>query len=188
MGNYVPKGGHAKDPEVRAAKLAAAVAEGRSSGPGDPPFEEGNVVAVVHGATSDRIVGLRAQAKLEACLVDPSFPEHVKQPYVRDTLKSWCWVRSRIELYWEMCENLGPEKALSELTKTDERVKIFEGGTRRKASQSKLTSPEAMLKQWEAHALNLARELGLTPMALAKLGKDIAATQVRITQLWEEDE
>lgn len=183
------KGGHAATPEERAAKRAAAVAEGRmSEAPAHAPFEAGNVVSVIHGANSDRIVSVRAQAKLESCLSDSGFPEHAKQPYLRDSLKSWCWVRARIELYWEMCENLGPDKALSELATTDERVKIFEGGTKRKAQTAKRMSPESMLKQWEAHALNLANALALTPLAMAKLGKDVASTQRDLASYWAEIE
>lgn len=159
-----------------------------SEAPAHAPFEPGNVVSVHYGAHSDRIVSLRAQARLEACLADPGFPEHVKQPYVRDTLKSWCWVRSRIELYWEMCERMGPDKALEELSTVDERVKIFEGGTRRKSAAAKRMSPEDMLRRWEAHALNLANALGLTPLALAKLGKDIAAGQRDLASYWAEIE
>ena len=185
--------GRSKDPAERARKREAAIAAGLMRGTPDVvrvPFGEGNEVAVTHGAYSDSVLSPRAAAKMEQWLADPDFPEHAKKPYLRDVLRSYAWIRARIDLYWEMCDELGPERAIEELTTTTEKVtgSLEAGDFVRRSKSRKRMAPEETLRRWDASALKYAEQLGLTPMARAKLGKDVSSTAVNLAQVFTESE
>lgn len=184
--------GRSKDPEERRRKLERSIAEGRSQGPGnDSPRAEAfgprNLVPVTHGAYSARLVNPRAEAKLQAWLGDGDLPEYAKHPAQRWTLRSLARTEVRLELVDELCESMALEDALSELTVTEERERSMgDGAKRRRVRTRKRLPPDEQLRRWEAHALNLRRELGLTPLSRAKLGKDVASTNVDLAKLWAE--
>lgn len=185
--------GRSKDPAERARKRQAAIDAGLMRGTPDVvrvPFGAGNEVAVTHGAYSDSVLSPRAAAKMEQWLADPDFPEHAKKPYLRDVLRSYAWIRARIDLYWEMCDELGPERAIEELTTTTEKVtgSMEDGTFKRTAKSRKRMAPEETLRRWDASALKYAEQLGLTPMARAKLGKDVSSTAVNLAQVFTESE
>jgi hypothetical protein len=178
--------GRAKTPEERAAKLAAAKASGKSA----PAFQKGNQMALVHGAFSPGIVQPLVDQRLEAWLGDPDFPEYAKKPSQRFTLRSLARVEVRLELIYEAIEEMNLEDSLSEVSQTREKVTGGPDATvqRRRSRTEKRADYDERARRWETYRLNLLKELGLTPMAQTKMGRDVAAATVDLAQLIQQQQ
>lgn len=188
--------GRSKDPAERARKREAAIAAGLMRGTPDvvsptreAGFGAGNEVALSHGAYVPAVVNPLAEAKLEWYL-GPDWPEHVKLPYLRPTLWDLAVTEVQIELLDRRIQEQGIDDANAEFTTTVERVTgSMEGGTfKRKAKSKKTTATLETRRRLASHRLNLLKELGLTPMARAKLGKDVSATAVNLADVFTESE
>ena len=172
----------AKTPEERAAKLALAKLTGKSQ----PAFGENNQAALVHGAYSAGVWQPMVEERLASWLNDPDFPEYAKALPQRFALRSLARCQVRLELYYAALEGMTPAQAASEIDTTRETV--TGGGMtgqpmKRKARVTKQGSFEEMVRRWEVHHLNLSKELGLTPVAQAKLGRDVVAAKLDMAAL-----
>ena len=76
---------------------------------------------------------------------------------------------------------------MTELTTTDEtEADAGRGTVRRQSASRKVSSLMSVLHQAEVRAANRRKELGLTPLARARLGKDIAASQFDLARYFAE--
>lgn len=126
--------------------------------PGNPwTVGPGNVLAVTHGAYSQRVVGPIADALVEAVRADPGVG-YLSTPSYQPALRAWAAAEARVIALEAWIERIGMEAA------TD--------------SGRGKTPPLELLRQWEASALTHRGRLGLDPLSRARLGRDVAATQV----------
>lgn len=112
-----------------------------------PPFAEGNLAAIRHGADSHRMVAPLAQALERALLVAAPW---TARPEFADARASLAWVEAQLVLLQAYL---------------DEHGLIADGQPR---------PPAVRLDRLEARASTLRSELGLTPLALAKLLANLA--------------
>jgi hypothetical protein len=179
----------AKSPEERAAKRAAAVEAGLTTGSAAPAFVEGNDVALSYGAYAPAVVTPRAESMLEELLEDPDFPEYAKARMSRPLLLRLCQVRVRIALWWEAVEDQGVG-AGDEVTLTQETVTGGgeSGPMKRRGRSVKSTPAEETLRRWVAQEEKLCTVLGLTPVARARMGRDVSAAASSLADLWKDGE
>ena len=174
----------ARTPEEKAAKLALARQTGRSNPA--PQVKPGDKLSLQHGAYSPDIYEPYVDALIEIWLDDPDFPDYAKAPAQRDTLRSMARVQSRLNLMYREISEMTMDETLTEVTEARETVR---GGGEsgqpmtRKSRQKKTADYDDRLRRWETLRLNLAKELGLTPMAQTKMGRNVAATSVDLAQL-----
>lgn len=175
----------ARNPEERAAKLALARASGRSAQPAKP----GDKIALQHGAYSSDVVQPLVEARLTAWLADKDFPEYAKALPQRFTLRSLARVEVRLDLLYARVEEMELDESLSELQETHETVRGGgdNGPLKRNAKQTKRRDLDDAIRRWETLRLNISKELGLTPMAQTKMGRNVAATTVDLAQLIQQE-
>ena len=158
-----------------------------ASGNYRPPraaFAKGNELAVTHGAYSEGVVQPLVEERLEAYLADPELPEYVKKASQRFTLRSLARVEVRLELIYEAIEEMTLEDSLSEVAETKERVTGANTPAQKRVARTrKRADLDERARRWETYRLNLLKELGLTPMAQTKMGRDVAATQVDLAKM-----
>lgn len=137
-------------------------ARAKSGGPAHkyswPPFEADNTKAVKHGAYSKRIIDPMA-AKIGNELVE-------SYPHLRDFLE-----------------------ATLEYARVDaqvERLQMWVNEHGELDDEGEPTSANILLLRTRTHLLNLADRLGLTPLARAKLGRDVAATERDLVTMMQE--
>lgn len=141
----------------------SAPAEWAPAFPGQrPPFLPGNQARLTHGYWSPRKVNPLAQELIDSVLSDPDV-EYLQRPQFRPALFGWARAEARVQLLEEW---LG--EGVGDLA--DEQV--------RTAYQ--------LLDRAEARAASGRAALGLTPLAKARLGRDVAAARVDIAQLLTE--
>jgi hypothetical protein len=119
-------------------------------GYGRPPFAEGNEVATTHGAYSERRVSPIAD---EIAAVLPSTAPWATGPTFVGAIRSYSWAEAQLALVREFL---------------DEHGILDHEGKPRPAMQ--------LLDRLEGRAAALRAELGLTPMALAKLLGSLVST------------
>ncbi len=124
------------------------------------PFTANNTKSLKHGARSERII-----APLAAAIANDLLAQHSR---LRDNLYR--------EAVLEYSRTLAQVDVLQEWV--DEHGMIGADG--------KPTGAAEYLLRVRKHASNLAGQLGLTPLANAKLGKDSAAASVDIAKLMAE--
>ena len=185
--------GHAKSAAERQRKREEAIALGLSQ-PTHPPIEKGEQLALRHGAHSEVVYAGPAERLLAEKLADPEFPEYAKKPSQRETLISYCRVCVQCDLLWDYIFEVGLIGSMTELAQTREKVVQeaseggeFNGTQRRKASTATRSNPLETIRRFETLKVNLAKELGLTPMAQTKMGRDVAATQVSLANLIQDE-
>lgn len=122
-----------------------------------PPFEAGHELSTTHGARSPRRLEPRAALVLEQTLADDGLA-YLQQPAYAATLANWCRAQAALELFseWLFVQPL------------EAQLKPPRGGTR-----SPLEVWGGMLKT----STGLADRLGLTPLARARLGRDVVAAE-----------
>ena len=127
------------------------------------PFAPGNAVSTHHGAFSERRVAPLAQRLVEQVVADNGY---LQDPSYASALHSWGRTEARIELVsaW-----------------------LIEKGDL--DPQGKVRPAADLLNRLEARAENLRSALGLTPLARARLGRDISGSQFDLARAWQiEDE
>jgi hypothetical protein len=124
------------------------------------PWAPGNVVALTHGAESERMVAPVAARLVEQATADAPY---LTEPKYTATLEAWSRAEARVVLLEEW---LSQEGLL-----TDE-------GDVRRAAEFQL--------RCERHAAMLREQLGLTPLARARLGRDVSSAQVNLGTIWAE--
>jgi hypothetical protein len=147
------------------------------SGPGAGPArgyrwadaEAGNELALVHGAYSERRLAPRAAQIAGELLSHPDTPEWLRTPSYAPAVAAWSRAEAVVSLLWDYLAEVDLQQALADVTELDEQH--AKGSTRSTARRT-----EAVLTQLHRHetrAANLRRELGLSPLSRARLGRDI---------------
>lgn len=135
----------------------------RAKGGGVPvPYEPGNTAAVLHGgrSRSNRLVMPEAEAILAETVAEVGY---LADPSYRPALEAWA-----IAVAW--CDRLGRW--------VEEHGAIEESG--------KVKPVLDHLRLWQQRASAEADRLGLTPLARAKLGRDVTAARVDLAMVFAE--
>ena len=130
--------------------------------PRHPDFTPGNTVALRHGAWSPRTVEPLAAELVEAIAGTVDWWKPADMPSV------WAWARTeaRCQLLTEYLAVHGGD--------------LDDDGSVRAAAD--------LLTRLEARAESLRSKLGLDPLARARLGRDVASTQVDLARIWADDD
>lgn len=135
------------------------------------PFTDGNAAALTHGATSERVVAPLARQLVESTLSDPQ-TAYLAAPRYSVTVHRWAWEETRCELLTAYVERHAADGM---------------------GDAKKMRGAFDELHRAQTRAANLRKELGLTPLAAAKLGKDHAGAAAldaaaELTKLREQHE
>lgn len=122
-----------------------------------PPFEPANTAAEKHGAYSPRRVD-----PLAATLIEQVTDLDWLRPCDRPSLWAWARTEARVQLLHEFLLDRGGD--------------LDDDGSVRPAAE--------LLTRLERHAESLRARLGLDPLSRARLGRDVAASQVDLAKLW----
>jgi len=130
--------------------------------PKHPDFAPGNVAALRHGAWAKRLVDPAAEELLAATEQTVDWWRECDRP------AAWAWARTevRIQRLTEWLASQGGD--------------IDGDGAVRPAA--------ALLSTLEARAESLRARLGLDPLSRARLGRDVAASQVDLARLWASED
>lgn len=132
-----------------------------------PPFAPGHTLSMRHGAHSDRLVGPRALEIAAALEDDGALPEFLRDPSYRPAVLAYCRTLAQVERVEGYLAEHTPEHGVPELD---------DDGAVRAATR--------LLDRLVARADRQRADLGLTPMARARLGRDVAAQQATVWDLW----
>lgn len=136
---------------------------------------EGNALARTHGAHSPSVVAPLAEEIIANTLTSNPHLDAVRD---QSTLEAHGWAEAICVLCRRFVAASSLEDAISD-THTEESTEHHAGGTSRRSTKGRRTqSTLALLDRWEARAAKLRNDLGVTPMARAKLGRNVVATQV----------
>lgn len=127
-----------------------------------PPFQPNNQLAVTHGAYSAKRTDPIARRLIDEVCTDPT-TSYLASPKYHAQLWQWAVAQARVEVLTEYVDELGMAAAMD--------------------SDRGKTPPVEVLRKWMATSLTLARDLGFTPASAARLGKDVASTQVDLATL-----
>ncbi|MFR9803144.1 hypothetical protein ACL02T_12675 [Pseudonocardia sp. RS010] len=118
-----------------------------------PPFEDGNEVALRHGAYSPRKVNPLAAELVEHVLHDPDLG-YLAAPSYRPAVWAWAAAEAQCQLLDEHLAQFGPDPDFG-----DRRVSAAYTAHHKAATR----------------ADNARRRLGLDPLSRARLGRDVTA-------------
>lgn len=127
-----------------------------------PPFQPGNELHLIHGIYSSARVDPIAHRYIAEIAADPTL-DYLKQPRFHAALWAWASAAAKVELLQQWVDSQPIEAAAD--------------------SDRGKTSALELLRKWMTTAQNHASRLGLDPLSAARLGKDIAATQVDLATL-----
>ena len=144
-----------------------------------PPVERGQVgtahIATQHGAYSPSVVDPLAAQIVADQLAAPSCPPHLKENPERWTYALDAWGRAeatvRLLRAWLSGQDVG--EALSEVTTAAETTEASKGKVVKRTASKRRESALAALDRAERTAAARRNDLGLTPMAAARLKVDM---------------
>lgn len=149
----------------------------------------GNKLQLKHGAKDPERVGEIAAVLMEALLNDPSTDDYLRQPRMRYEVLAWAHAEAQARLMRDWLDASGLSAAMTEtVLTTEEETPLGGGRLARKASSRKAASLMSELHKAETRAANRRIQLGLTPLARARLGKDIASSQFDLARFWAEQD
>lgn len=135
-----------------------------------PPFEKGNTAALRHGAYSPRRVDPLAEEMVTAALVqaetEGSTTGYLLEPSFRQSLWAWARAEARVQLLEEYLmarDVLGLD------------------------AEGEVSGAAKLLLRYEASAERARDRLGLSPLARARLGRDVAAATVDLAAIAAEE-
>ncbi len=148
------------------------------------PFEPGNTVSTWHGAKSERRIGPLAERIEQTARGLPSWPSYLDDAAYGPAVASWARAEAIVELLWRYLSERDLDETLSD-TSTDKTITEQDGdGKQRRISAGRRTRAALdLLERAEGRAARARASLGLDPMSRARLGRDVAASQVDMAQL-----
>lgn len=147
----------------------------------------GNKLRLTHGASDPERVGPLAEQFMTSLLEDPDTDDYLRKPVMRHEVLAWAWAEAQVTLMRAWMDADSISTAMTELTTTEETEADEGRGTVRRVSASrKVSSLMSELHKAEVRAANRRKELGLTPLARARLGKDIANAQFDLARYFAE--
>jgi len=147
------------------------------------PFEANNTAAVRHGAWSARLVAPEAAQLEREAREDPSWPARLNEGRWSGTVADLFWTEAQINRMRAKMSDEDLDVLLTEVTETDGEEQASKGRVSRRSTTRRRGVPLESLLRLMAHALALRKELGLTPLSQARLGKDRAATELSLVEL-----
>jgi hypothetical protein len=168
-------------------------AGGRARGSGKP-FEPGHQVSVRHGAYSERIRGPVAEQLAADLLADPAAPEYLRQTLWRYALRAWSYAEADLLLLQarrdELIRQEGPDEPLVEETDVEESEhRPAMGAVARVSRTRQRESLQRALDRADSKARGLRADLGLSPAAAGRLGRDIANSgRLDLALHWAEED
>ena len=122
---------------------------------------------------------------MNALLEDPETNDYLRKPVMHHEVLAWAWAEAQVSLMRAWLDSEGISAAMTEITTTEETEADSGGGTIRRITASRKVSS---LDVRNAQSRSPGREqrpkqLGLTPLSRARLGKDIASSHVRPGQI-----
>ena len=147
----------------------------------------GNKLRLTHGARDPERVAPLAEQIMTALLEDPDTDDYLRKPVMRHEVLAWAWAEAQVGLMRAWLDSDGIAAAMTELTTTEE-TEADEGRAtvRRVSASRKVSSLMSELHKAEVRAANRRQQLGLTPLARARLGKDIASSQFDLARYFAE--
>lgn len=155
------------------------------------PFAAGNEVSLVHGARSERHIGPLAAQYTEELLASPATPDYLQDPSYAGAVQAYCWTLAICVLLREWLSRQDIDAAMTDQTTLDEDEErrytkdpgedTERGGSRRRTTRRSVSrhvsSVLDQIHKHETRAITLRRELGLTPLSRARLGRDLTAAK-----------
>lgn len=142
-----------------------------------PPFEPGHELSTVTGAHSERRVGPLAEAIAAALLEADTTPAYVRDPSYAAAVRAYSRSEAVVSLLWDYLAGQDIEAALTDVTRSEESEERSKGRTARRGVSRRVASVLDQLHRAETRANTMRRELGLTPMARFRMGRDVTAAQ-----------
>ena len=147
----------------------------------------GNKLALTHGARDPERVAALAQQIMRALLDDPGTEDYLRKPMMRHEVIAWAHAEAQVHLMRAWLDSEGISSAMTELTTTTEtETGDGEGTVRRQSASRKVSSLMSELHKAEVRAANRRIQLGMTPLARGRLGKDLASTQFDLARFFAE--
>jgi hypothetical protein len=127
------------------------------------PYQPGNLAAVVYGGHSAQVVDAVAAHYLEQAraMLGDHVPSQVQPSEYQRAVIAWARAEARCDLVARYLDDVGL---------------LDQDGNPRPAARFALEAERTAAKRRE--------ELGLTPLARAKLGRDVASASVDLARLW----
>jgi hypothetical protein len=140
-----------------------------------PPFAADNTMALTHGAHSPKVVDPLAAQIVADQLASPSCPPHLRDnpERWRYALNAWGRAEAQVQLILGWLDGQDVGEALSETTTAAETTETTKGKIVRRAAGKRRESALAALDRAERTAAARRNDLGLTPMAAARLKVDL---------------
>lgn len=131
------------------------------------PFQPGHTLTLKHGAYSERLVEPRAREIAQGLADSGELPSYLAEPRYRGAVMDLARCLAQRERLGAYLEATASEGVPAEL-----------------AENGEVRSAAALLAKVE-RALERHRDrLGLSPLAAARLGKDVASQQASLAQFW----
>lgn len=155
-------------------------------------FEPGHTISVQHGAYSPKVVDpVAAEIEREA-RARPSWPAYLDGGDYDFEIGAWANAEAVCTILRNYLAKLGAtEYWLTEREDTDvDEDQVTDTHRRRRSGTKRIQSALEMLRRWEATAANSRKELGLTPLARARLGRDVtqATSNMDLAKYWQTED
>ncbi|GAB2747665.1 hypothetical protein [Nocardioides pakistanensis] len=131
------------------------------------PFQPGHTLSLKHGAYSERLVEPRAREIAQGMADAGELPDYLAQPRYRGAV---------MDLARALAQR---ERLVTWLTEH-----ATEGTPLELAENGEVRGAAVLLERVERAIERHRDRLGLSPLAAARLGKDVAASRVSLAQVW----
>lgn len=136
----------------------------------------------MHGAYSERRLAPRAAQIAQDLLTHADTPEWLRTPAYGPAVNAWARAEAVCSVLWDYLAELDLAAAMADVTEVDERR--TKGRTR--TSGRRVEAALTQLHRAETRAASARRELGLSPLSRARLGRDIGAARLDLAALYAE--
>ncbi len=133
------------------------------------PFEPGHTLTLKHGAYSERLVEARAREIAQGMSEAGELPDYLAQPRYRGAVL-------------DLARSLAQRERLVAWLE----AQASEGTPPELAESGQVQGAAVFLERVERAIERHRDRLGLSPLAAARLGKDVAAQRVSLAQVWAE--
>lgn len=131
------------------------------------PFQPGHTLTLKHGAYSERLVEPRAREIAQGMADAGELPDYLAQPRYRGAVMDLARALAQRERLVAWLEAHAAEGTPMEL-----------------AENGEVRAAAVLLERVERAVERHRDRLGLSPLAAARLGKDVAASRVSLAQVW----
>jgi hypothetical protein len=143
------------------------------------------VTTGVHSRSRIDVVSAQVVDELFA---DPSTPPYLREGSYRFAVEGWATAEASCRMLraWLATQDL--EVAMAELTEGAEDEERAGPRVKRSMRTRRVVSVLDQLHRHETRAMHLRAQLGLSPLARARLGADLAGAKLDLARLWAEED